>query len=145
MSRPLAGSGRTPGCGTVAGAMRRLRTHATRAAVAVAVFVALGSTASISGQARAATGHGDDRRAVHALAFAIGAAALRPERPGLHPVVGRGGPGGWRAPAAVGVVAALLAAVPWRRGRRTRPAARGRGQLPLPGQGSRAPPAVQPG
>jgi hypothetical protein len=125
--------------------MRTLRKHATRAAVAVAVLLALGSTASLSNQGRIAASHGDDRRAVDSPAFGIGPAALRQQRPGLHPVVGRGGKGGWRVPAAAGAVAALLAAVPRRRRRRDRQVTRGRGLLPLPGQGSRAPPAVQPG
>ena len=121
--------------------MRTLRKHATRAAVAVAVLLALGSTASLSNQGRIAASHGDDRRAVDSPAFGIGPAALRQQRPGLHPVVGRGGKGGWRVPAAAGAVAA----VPRRRRRRDRQVTRGRGLLPLPGQGSRAPPAVQPG
>jgi hypothetical protein len=123
--------------------MRRLRSHATRAAVAAAVLLALGSTASLTTQARLAAGHGD-RRAVDAPALEIGTAVLRPQRHGLHPVVGRG-QGRWRALAAAGAVAALLAAVPRRRQRRVRQASRGRGLLPLPGRGSRAPPAVQPG
>jgi hypothetical protein len=125
--------------------MTRLRKHTTRAAVAVAVLLALGSAASLSTQARTAAGHGGDRSSVDSAAFGIGAAALRQQRPGLHPVVGRGGQGGWRVPAAGAAAVALLAAVPRRRGRRARRPTRDRGLLPLPGRGSRAPPALQPG
>jgi hypothetical protein len=132
-------------CDSVNGAMTGLRKHATSAAVAVAVLLALGSTASLSTQARTAAGHGGDRSSVDSAAFGIGAAALRQQRPGLHPVVGRGGQGGWRVPTAGAAAAALLAAVSRRHGRRARRPTRHRGQLPLPGRRSRAPPALQPG
>jgi hypothetical protein len=125
--------------------MTRLRKHATSAAVAVAVLLALGTTASLSTQARTAAGHGGDRSSVDSAAFGIGTTALRQQRPGLHPVVGRGGQGGWRVLAAGAAAAALLAAVPRRRGRRAHRPTRHRGQLPPPGRGSRAPPALQPG
>jgi hypothetical protein len=142
---PRAGFRPLAWCDSVIGAMTGLRKHATGAAVAVAVLLALGSTASLSTQARTAAGHGGDRSSVDSAAFGIGAAALRQERPGLHPVVGRGGQGGWRVPTAGAAAAAPLAAVSRRRGRRARGPTRHRGQLPLPGRRSRAPPALQPG
>jgi hypothetical protein len=142
---PRAGFRSPAWCDSVNGAMTRLRKHATSAAVAVAVLLAVGSTASLSTQARTAAGHGGDRSSVDSAAFGIGAAALRQQRPGLHPVVGRGGQGGWRVPTAGAAAAALLAAVSRRHGRRARGPTRHRGQLPLPGLRSRAPPALQPG